>query len=168
MAKLTLKEYWGIVAEWKKLYGVPEPRFKPVGFTKTIRVCKRCNKTKKKMHRHHKGNDFFFARRWPDRYAARYIQFHPDDIDILCNACHAKFHKHVNEVLNKRFNRELVERLMKLQMDNYNGYDEDDALYQYLPQIPQEWTDKWKADYLKFYNNWLNPPKKKKGKQKTK
>lgn len=70
------------------------------------RKCAKCGSTWKSS-RHHKANDYIFARVREDLYAERYIQFHPDDIIVLCERCHNKIHK-----LFKYIQRELNQYLI--------------------------------------------------------
>src|SRR5678809_1687866 len=59
----------------------------------------KCKKIKTKMQRHHKANDFFFAMAMPHIFAARYILFHSDDVDLLCASCHKSWHRYVEPKL---------------------------------------------------------------------
>lgn len=60
-----------------------------------VRVCAKCGTIEGRIHRHHKGHEYLFARLLPSKYASRYVQFLDKDIVLLCdtNKCHLKIHK---------------------------------------------------------------------------
>lgn len=67
------------------------------------------------MQRHHKGNDFFFALRAPDAFAARYLSFHHDDIAVLCTLCHRRIHK-VYEPYIEDFFRQVASKGLSIEL----------------------------------------------------
>lgn len=80
------------VKAWRRRYRNQLPKKRP-DFTKVVvgRKCVACS-SDKDVHRHHKGNDFFFASILPDEFAARYVQFLDEDIVLLCDRCHNDMH----------------------------------------------------------------------------
>lgn len=82
------------VTRWRIKYCVPDPGtmvFDPTRIV-VVRRCVKCNSVRSKMSRHHKGHEYLFAVLLEDRYAARYILFHPDDVVWLCDRCHRRAH----------------------------------------------------------------------------
>lgn len=86
-----------LVIEWKNKYGSQIP--KPYGFSPinilAFRKCSKhgCSIANTEVHRHHMGYESFLARIYPDVYAPRYLQFHKDDIALVCE----KHHKYIHE-----------------------------------------------------------------------
>jgi len=95
---MGLREYHEKLEEWEKKYGKPKP-LKSIDLRKVGTKCVKCRKARKKMNRHHKGNDLLWAHLHPDEFAPRYIEFHVDDIALLCRSCHKKIHLFYDEVL---------------------------------------------------------------------
>lgn len=91
--------------EWRQKWPFPKGKkpYDPTAIKVVIHAeCQRAGcKTKKNLQRHHKGNDFIFAVYWEHWYAERYIQFHPDDIAVLCKPCHQAVHKKYDVVMFK-------------------------------------------------------------------
>jgi len=142
---MNLQQYWATIEEWRKLYGTPPPIKKPESYNPTnVKLgCKKCKKIKTKMQRHHKANDFFFAMAMPHIFAARYILFHPDDVDLLCASCHKAWHRYVEPKLAKM----------------YVEYKKADTIH-------KEWCEYWKAEILKWYSKWITKPLKRKKRRK--
>ncbi len=78
---------------WTELYKPSARRSFDISAIRVNRRCKGCNSSHD-LHRHHKANDYLFARIRPDRYAERYIQFRAEDINDLCRWCHEEFHRY--------------------------------------------------------------------------
>lgn len=95
-------EWSETVERWKVKYGssVQLRTFNPTSIMVVKRCCK-CSSVRAKMSRHHKGHEYLFAVLMEERYAARYIQFHPDDVDWLCNRCHVRAHVIYQKVLKE-------------------------------------------------------------------
>lgn len=87
------------IAIWHKQFGKPLS-----AYAAFYGPCARCGK--KSHHRHHKAHDYIFACVLPKRFAQRYIQFHPDDIDFLCKKCHVNAHRIYHELI-EAFNEAL-------------------------------------------------------------
>lgn len=89
MSKHDLLLYKNQIAEWHKKYGIPpSPPSRVVDLTQvSLKLCV-CGQPA--TTRHHKGSQLFLARVWPDIFAPRYIQFHPDDVVWMCERCHKK------------------------------------------------------------------------------
>ncbi len=102
------------------------------------------------MARHHKANDFFFAMALPDVYAKRYCEFHPDDIDLLCNACHKAWHRYVEPKLQKM----------------YSQYHLTFASLEDFQKV--NWCNTWKNQIRMWYTKWINKPVHKQSKHKKK
>lgn len=134
---MTKKEYFELIALWRAKYRVIEIPHNPL-FTKL--TCAKCHKIKKKMHRHHKANDFMFARLHPEKFAARYVQFHPDDVVKLCARCHKEVHFQVYDVL-----------LAEMKHDQ-----------KLRGTITTNWCNAWKARFLQRFEEWINDTSSKK------
>lgn len=91
--------YRQTVAIWSKVYNVKTMPLTHYG------PCARCGK--KGTQRHHKAHDYLFACVMPNLYAKRYLEFHPDDIAILCRKCHINCHKIYDELITA-FNSNLA------------------------------------------------------------
>jgi hypothetical protein len=98
--------YRKTVLEWKRKYGIPKQTF-DLSRTSTIRYCERCKNSTRKITRHHKGDDYFYAIMLPDDFAPRYIQFLREDIVFLCSTCHNNAHKILDEI-RLEFKQELL------------------------------------------------------------
>lgn len=85
--------YLTIRKEWNRKYG---QNISPNNINLTaivaVKRCCKCGSIRKRMSRHHKGNEFLFACLLEKHYAPRYILFHPDDCDWLCDRCHIRAH----------------------------------------------------------------------------
>jgi len=95
---MRLHEWHEKIEEWEEKYGKPKP-LKSIDLRKVGTKCVKCKKPRKKMNRHHKGNDLTWAYLYPDEFAPRYIEFHVDDIALLCRSCHKKIHLLYDEIL---------------------------------------------------------------------
>ena len=80
------------VARWRKLYpqAYSSGGYNPAAVK--LKICKKCDSLWK-LTRHHRGHEYLLAVIREDLYAERYIQFHHEDIVILCERCHQKIHK---------------------------------------------------------------------------
>ncbi len=126
---MRLREYLEKLEEWEKKYGKPKP-LKSVDLRKVGTKCVKCKKARKRMNRHHKGNDLMWAYLYPDEFASRYIEFHPDDIALLCRSCHKKIHLFYDEIL---YNFYLDWAIERSSMDvNYKPSIEECREYQTL------------------------------------
>lgn len=83
------------------------------------------------MHRHHMRNDFFFAQLLPDIYAARYCEFHKDDVERLCDTCHQNIHKYW---------KPLVQRMWR----DYPGPG----------KVEESWCERWRCEFFEWYIMW--------------
>lgn len=123
---------------WRRAYGTP------FGFIAAYYgKCARCGN--QGAHRHHKAHDYLFACILPNRFAARYLEFHADDIDYLCKRCHVNAHKIYDKLIDE-FNEEL--NLFK--GTKYN-----------LEQV-YKLCLKYKKKFLKRYESWRDSKKGKK------
>ncbi len=138
---LTLEDYFDRIKEWELIYGKPPPVIRNTDLTAVKIACLRCGSIRKRMSRHHKGNDFFFAQMMPNIYAKRYIQFHPNDVARLCDTCHKRIHTYY---------KPLMERLQKEL--NKNG----------TRIITKEWCDGWMNRFREAFQQWLASPYRKK------
>lgn len=137
---MNLQQYWAIIEDWKTRYGNGRVLVRQYNPAHAKLACRRCGKIKKKMSRHHKANDFFFAQLMPEIYAARYIQFLDKDIDKLCNFCHKSWHKY----LSKKIRIMYAEAMMTFPNMTYAE--------------KKEWCDKWKNKCLQWYEAWVKKP----------
>lgn len=126
------------MTEWKKKY--PPPARIEQSMVEMQVSCAKCGKVRNKMSRHHKANDKFFAVLRPDDYAARYIQFHPDDVAWLCDKCHLKIHRLYHPIIKVFW--KAVNELVAV-----TGFEEKDI-------ISKEMCDEYKALCLKKFNQW--------------
>lgn len=141
LIKLNRKRYWAIVSDWQQKYGNGKPPPKSYTYQpqKVRSVCRKCNNNKKKMQRHHKANDFFFAYALPEVYAARYIQFLEEDTDKLCEKCHKNWHRYIRPAIK----------------DMYKEY----AWFDSLPLNEKKiWCETWRNKLLKWYEKWADKP----------
>lgn len=93
--------FWKLkLVEWRARYGAPAPPVKGNGDPSRVKVlassCARCG-SRKKVHRHHKGNEFFLAC-IDEHFAARYIEFRAEDTVPLCRKHHAYIHTRYQEL----------------------------------------------------------------------
>ena len=107
---MGIREYHEKIEEWVKKYGRKNPS--AVIDLRKVRLskCVKCRKSRKRMNRHHKGNDLLWAHLYPDEFAPRYIEFHPDDIAMLCRSCHKKIHLLYDQVLYHFFLEWAIDR----------------------------------------------------------
>lgn len=99
----NLEDHRKKIKQWREQYGV-KPKPPPVFDIKNTRVgCFCCGKQKAKMSRHHTGYDSLFADMRPDDFAARYVEFHPDDVERLCHYHHVRAHVAYGPLLAKLF-----------------------------------------------------------------
>jgi hypothetical protein len=91
----SLSRYYAILKEWKDTYGmdIDTPRPLHSNLARVSISCRKCSRIRRHMHRHHTGNDYTFACMLPERFAKRYIEFHPEDVEVLCNRCHKTIHR---------------------------------------------------------------------------
>ena len=146
---MNFATYNATVLEWKKLYPF-KPVIEPYDPTTDKRGCIRCSGTRK-LSRHHKANDFWFACLRPDLYAARYIQFLKADVALLCDRCHKLVHTHY---------RKMMEQVL--------------ASVTYIGETPiysQAWCDYWMQQFREWFEKWIKKPytkrKRKRGKTKA-
>ena len=134
-----LSEYIALIKNWEAKYGTPARvfRYDP---TEIRASCVKCGKMKSKMSRHHKANDFLFARMLPDVYARRYIEFHTNDVAKLCDDCHKDIHRYYKPLMKELW--------MELQLYGSRV-------------ITKEWCDEWKDRFLKLFEKWIKKPVKK-------
>lgn len=100
------KEWKKLIRQWKRDYRdkIPKKKVDFSGVT-AVRVCQWCGQTDGDIHRHHKGNDFTFAKLYPDEFAARYIQFLEEDTVMLCQPCHLDVHWWCGPIMTEFFQR---------------------------------------------------------------
>lgn len=137
---MDLKEYQDIIDIWKRKFGAPPFRYDP---TTVKTCCKKCGRAKPMMSRHHKSNDFFFALWFPDWFAKRYIEFHPDDCDKLCKDCHNRCHKYFYKMAQDMYHQFAIER----QAHTFA----EDAFW-------RQWCAEWRGKFLTLYNKWIAMP----------
>lgn len=143
---MNASQYYAIVEEWRKKYNIPRINNRqlapPVYNPKAINTCcKKCGKVKHRMARHHKANDFFFAMILPDVYAKRYCEFHPADIDLLCNACHKAWHRYVEPKLKNMYEQSRYLDYTRLTLDDQ-----------------KKWCEEWKKQIRIWYGKWVIKP----------
>jgi hypothetical protein len=134
-------EYQRQIEVWTAQYldrkGDPSPDqaedFNPSAFK--LRRCEKCHKPKRTMERHHKGHEFLFANILPNRYAKRYLQFHPDDIAWLCHQCHK------NETC---YSKSTVTRII--------------TEYKSLGRMSYERCEHHRRQLVKLFNRWVKQP----------
>jgi len=98
-SKENFEEWKENVDRWKAKYGLQPVRSFSITSIVVVKRCVKCNSVRVKMHRHHKGHEYLFACIMEERYAPRYIQFHPDDVDWLCVRCHKRAHTIYQRIL---------------------------------------------------------------------
>src|SRR5256885_14042065 len=95
----TLREWSSEVNKWKEQFkhqrkaGIININLAKRHVHLTPRICSKCGRSDREIHRHHRGHEYLFAQILPEKYAARYIKFLKKDIVELCNKCHIKIHK---------------------------------------------------------------------------
>lgn len=99
---MSFKSWKLKVYEWRQRYGIPAP-VKGDGDPSRVRAAIKCQKegctATYKVRRHHKGHEFLFACIAEHLYAARYIQFHPDDTCNLCQQHHTYIHNRYDPII---------------------------------------------------------------------
>lgn len=135
-------EWKANVDRWKAKYEYKIRTFSPANIVVAKRCCK-CGSIREKMHRHHKGHEYVFACLMEERYAARYIQFHPNDVDWLCFRCHKRAHT-------------IYKRVMKALWDYVGLCERSNMPLQY------EALEEFRDAILAAYNRWIRYKKKKK------
>lgn len=96
---------WKIrVARWRAQFAESPQRGKyDPGQTKLTNRCAKCGNTKR-LTRHHKGHEYFFACILPEIYAERYIRFVPSDCVVLCiggKRCHQRVHNLYKKIMDE-------------------------------------------------------------------
>ena len=140
------------VEEWKAIYGTSNSSSINTDFNISsivvVKRCKKCGKIRKRVSRHHKGHEYLFACLLPDKYASRYILFHPDDVVWLCDKCHTRVHVVYQSIIKKLWRY----------IDNRYKCDQ--------PIQPMV-IESFRIRIVKACNVWLDfkPPKKKKRKR---
>jgi hypothetical protein len=147
MQRSSLASDFAIVKEWERIYGKPARAFRYDPTELTV-CCRKCGKLKKKMSRHHKGNDFFFAQMRPQDFAARYIEFRKEDTAKLCDGCHKLAH---------RLYKPLMEKVW------WELYDGGQKI------ITKEWCEKWMTIFREVFDKWVvKAPRKRKKRRRRK
>lgn len=139
------EEYLQQIKLWRIKYNVVQT---PSSFdpTQWKVACRKCEKHRQTSHRHHMGNDLFFARMLPDVFAPRYIEFHPDDVAKLCDRCHKRIHA-IYKPITKAVWVELNKHGQKV--------------------ITEEWCRKWMTVYRAAFDAWVKvKPKKRRRRRK--
>lgn len=113
-----------------------------------VRRCVKCNSVRVKMSRHHKGHEYLFSVLMEARYAARYIQFHCDDVVWLCDRCHRRIHVIYAPVVQEVW-------------DYVTAQDYAGKMLEY------EVLETFRQRLLKTFNRWVAYKKKRKRKRKT-
>lgn len=134
------------VERWKAKYGVQRVTSFNITNIVVVKRCAKCNSVRVKMHRHHKGHEYLFACIMEERYAARYIQFHPDDVDWLCVRCHKRAHTIYQRILVYLW-----------------GYLERCENNNQLPAYDQ--LEKYRLMIVAAYNKWVTYKKKRRRKR---
>lgn len=135
---MNFQTYKATIAEWTRLYPPPVTRkqFNPVNVRS---CCKRCGSSRK-VSRHHKGNDFYFACLRPDLYARDYIQFLPHQVEKLCDNCHKLVHKNYRKMMEQ----------VKIDLE---------VAFSPPPLIPtKEWCDYWMNEFRSWFDKWIQKP----------
>lgn len=140
-------EYFEMVAEWKRKWP-PPPKPYYINLTEIRSACRKCGKNNGRMNRHHIASDFFFALHFPDHFAARYVEFHPDDVVKLCEHCHKTIHRYYDPVTQRMY-KEFAEI-------KANG-----------EQFTLEWCEKWKDKFRKMFAKWIKTKPKRRRKKKN-
>lgn len=141
---MSYNEWKRQVAHWRAQYGYPAEKSDAIthSYTPTkVKVwdkqCAKCNSVWK-ITRHHKGHEYIFAKIMEEKYAKRYIEFHPEDIVPLCERCHIKIHRMYESTL--------------LELNNYL------LLH---PKPVFEELEKFRLAMVRRCENWLKRPMKK-------
>lgn len=147
------RRYMATLASWRVKYGNKSPP-RPASINLTrVRAgcCKRGCKEKGRTQRHHIGNDFWFACLLPHVFAARYIEFHPDDTAPLCE----KHHKYVHKVYKRLMG------LVYFELENmiHSQTPEDEFI---------AWSTFWKQNFRKEFERWRKRKPHRKRRKRTK
>lgn len=136
--KMNLNEWKLQIAQWRIQYGVPltSPKYEPAKIKVT---CKKCKKSKHRMARHHKANDYLFANLLPDIYAKRYLEFRKEDIDNLCSSCHKRWHTILKPIINE----------LLTEVSNLRKVDKE---------VDEKWCEAWRKKILVKYESWVSKP----------
>ena len=122
-----MRSWKDYVIRWRKLYGQPSPKvYNPCGVKVSPLRCGKCSSTWK-VTRHHKGHEFYLAVVDEATYAARYIQFRPEDIVPLCGRCHDKVHRLYMPIMSEL--RMYIEACFKCLDAN------DNPVWEYKPSV---------------------------------
>lgn len=103
-----------LVIEWKNKYNSTISGSKPLPFNPSsvlaFRKCTKhgCSIANIAVHRHHMGYESLLARIYPDVYAPRYLQFHRDDIALVCEKHHLYIHEKIYAPIVNRFARQFI------------------------------------------------------------
>lgn len=133
---MRLREYFARLRDWEEQYGKPKKR-KQFDLSKVNAKCTKCRKARKRMSRHHKGNDMLWANLYPDEFAPRYIEFRDEDIALLCNRCHRKIHEIYDAILYDFWLEWAIERT-----DNLSHKPSVEECRDYQQQCTEEF-EKW-------------------------
>lgn len=134
MTKFSNYKY--ILSIWIKEYGPVPDKPRVINLTQTKqRKCVVCGR-RNDLHRHHKAHDFYFACLRPDLYAARYIRFLDEDIDLLCDKCHKAFHKRLKPLVREA-NVTLSSKIR-------------------VGKPTRTECEQWRAIFLETYNKWVD------------
>ena len=141
---MDLNEWKLQVEEWRKKY----PYKVDITRTGVYSECEVCHKTRAQaeIHRHHIASDYIFARMYPEKYAARYIQFRREDCVGLCTKHHESVEKYYAPTKLSLFNQL-----------NDEG------------RLPPEKCEKFRQRLVKAYHRWrkrINTRSKRKRKRK--
>jgi hypothetical protein len=141
----NLREWANKVGEWETKYGKPRVHSFNLASILVIKRCAKCGSARAKMSRHHKGHEFLFACLMEGSYASRYIEFHPDDVNWLCNRCHVRAHIIYQPILKKLW--------------QYVGERE------YLEKpLEYDILETYRLALIRQYNHWIKYKKRKKKK----
>lgn len=100
------KEMAELTEQWKKKYPIKKKHEKGTFDPTAVKATKQCIAcgSDKDLQRHHKANDFMFARLLPDVWAADYINYRDEDCDNLCANCHKGYHIYISPLVNQFWN----------------------------------------------------------------
>lgn len=146
--------YRKTVLAWKHKYGTPKQSF-DLSRTSTIRYCERCDNSTKKITRHHKGDEYFYAIMLPDDFAPRYIQFLREDIVFLCSTCHNQIHKILDNVRVK-FREELLAVMFSWAKKNHIEVTQENAYNVKMSVVTKELCTKYIEHSRTVTEEWIN------------